>query len=112
MQMRCLIYLCSAAAEDEEVQKTGVVFVCRVGPRCTRILLDDPSAVKIPLLLGVFPFRVDAIHVSSYKSSMPAIFARHFAKIYSALSRQSVLGRRIGVRSRYYTGTCSMVLES
>jgi hypothetical protein len=49
MQMRCLIYLSSAAAEDEEVQKKGIVGVLRVGPRCTRILLDDPSAVKIPL---------------------------------------------------------------
>jgi hypothetical protein len=106
MQMRCLIYLTSAAAEDEEVQKKGIVWLFRVGPRCTRILLDNPSAVKIPLLVGVFPVRVDAAHISGDKSSMPEIFARHYAKIYSALSR------RMGVRSRYYTGTCSMVLES
>jgi hypothetical protein len=100
------MYLFSAAAEDEGVQKKGIVCVFRVGPRCTRILLEDPSALKIALLVGVVPVRLDAIHISSDKSSMPATFARHFPKIYSALSR------RIGVRSRYYTGTCSMVLES
>jgi hypothetical protein len=101
MQMRCLLYLSSAAAEDEEVQKKGIVGVFRVGPACTRMLFGGPSSLKIPVLVGVLPVRLDAIHFSSEKSSTPATFARHFAKVYSALSH------RTGVRSRYYTGTCS-----
>jgi hypothetical protein len=88
------------------VQKKGIVGVIRVGTRCTGIFFGDPSSVKIPLLIGVFPVRVDAIHVSSDKSSMPEKFARYFPKMHSLLSRH------IRVRSRYYTGTCSVVLES
>jgi hypothetical protein len=105
MQMRCLLYLFSAAAEDEEVQKKGLVWVARVTPRCGRILLDDPSSLKILQLLRVFPVRMDAIHISSDENSLPAKLCQTFPAIWRAM------GRRVRVRSRYYTGTCSMDLE-
>jgi hypothetical protein len=100
------MYFFSAAAEDEELQKKGIVCVIRVGPACTRILFGDPSAVKVALLIGVIPVRVDAIHVSGDKSSMAEKIARLFPKMHSLLSSS------IRVRSRYYSGTCSMILDS
>jgi hypothetical protein len=104
--MRCLLYFFSAAAEDENVQKKGIVCVVRVSPKCTRILLDDSSSVKVPLLLKVIPVRVDAIHISGDKSSLPAKFARLFPQMWDAMSQC------IRVRTRYYTGACRMVSES
>ena len=106
MQMRCLLYIFSAAAEDEDVQKKGIVWVVRVTPRCGRIITDDPSSWKIPQLIGVFPVRIHAIHMSSDNNSLPANFSQTFPAMWSA-----VVGRRLRVRARYYTGTCSMVLE-
>ena len=105
MQMRGLLYLFSAAAEDEDVQKKGIVWVARVTPRCGRILLDDPSSLKIIQLIKVFPVRIDAIHISSDENSLPAKLCQTFPAIWSAM------GRHVRVRSRYYQGTCSMVLE-
>jgi hypothetical protein len=82
MQMRCLIYLFSAAAEDEDVQKKGIVcVVMTLGPNTSGLLLDGPAALKIPLLVGVFPVRVDAVHISSEKSACPQNFP-DFSQIY------------------------------
>jgi hypothetical protein len=63
MQMRSIMYLFCAASEDENVQKKGIVCVVMttsIGPKSSRVSLDAVSAVKIPLLVGVFPVRVDA----------------------------------------------------
>ena len=102
MQMRCLLYIFSAAAEDEDVQKKGVVAVLRLTPRCGRILLDDPSSWKLPKLAAVFPVRIHAFHISSDNDSLPATLCQIFPILWSAM------GRHIRVRSRYYTGACSV----
>jgi hypothetical protein len=80
------MYLFCTAAEDEDVQKKGLVcVVMNMGPKCSRLLLDEPSAWKIPLLMRVFPVRVDAIHACSDKpSSLPENFAKIFPHVYSA----------------------------
>jgi hypothetical protein len=106
MQMRCLLYIFSAAAEDEDVQKKGIVWVVRFTPRCGRILLDDPSSWKLPGLIGVFPVRIHAIHISSDKNSLPAFLSSKLCKMFPAL--WSAIGRRMRVRSRFYTGTCAV----
>ena len=94
------MYLFCAAAEDEDVQKKGVVcVVINMGPQSSGLLLDGPATLKIPLLTGVFPIRVDATHVSTDNSNMPANFVNLFPHVLSAM------GPRIRLRSRYYTGT-------
>lgn len=101
------MYLFCAAAEDEDVQKKGIVcVVMTLGPRCRGLLLDVPSAFKIPPLLGVFPVRVDAVHLGSDRSSIPANFAKIFPFVWSAM------GVRMRVRSRYYIGMYNIILDS
>ena len=88
---------CAAADEDEDVQRRG--FVClmmNIGPRCKRLLLNGSPAWKIPLLMVVFPIRVDAVHIISDKPSSLKLFPN----LWNALKR------RIRLRFRYYTGTC------
>ena len=107
MQLRCLMYLFCTAAEDEDVQKKGIVcVVMNMGPKTRGLLLDGRAGLKIPLLIGVFPVRVDAMHFSVDNSSMPANFVNIFPHVLSAMSHN------IRVRSRYYTGTYNIILES
>jgi hypothetical protein len=101
------MYLFCAAAEDENVQKKGIVCVwMNMGPKCIGLVGDKAFALKKALFISVFPVRVDATHICSDKSGMPADFARIFTQLWSTMSRS------IRVRSRYYTGTCNIVSES
>ena len=103
MQMRCLLYIFSAAAEDEDAQKKGIVWVGRITPRCGRIITDDPSSWKVPQLISVFPVRIHAIHLSSDNNSLTAKICQTFPAMWSAM-----VGRHFRVRSRFYTGTCGV----
>jgi hypothetical protein len=85
-----------AAAEDEDVQKRGIVcLLMNMGPKCSGLFLDGPAAWKIPMLMVVFPVRVDAIHIISDKPSGLKLFPRFW----------SAMRPRMRVRLRYYTGT-------
>ena len=90
------MYLCCTAAEDEGVQKRGIVcLLMNMGPKCSGLLLNGPTELKLPMLLGVVPVRFDAIHIISDKPSS----LRLLPQLWSAI------GPRIRMRSRYYTGT-------
>jgi hypothetical protein len=113
MQMRCIMYLVCTAAEDEDVQKKGlVVVVMNMGPKCTDgVFLLEPSYWKIPMLVAtVFPLHLDAAHccLEKQKQSVPAkTISQLFEQMWSAM-----MAPRIRVRLRLYTGTYTIILES
>jgi hypothetical protein len=105
-----MMYIFCTAAEDVDVQKKGfVLVVMNTGPnKRGGLLLEEPFASNILLLLMVLPVRVDATHICSEKpsSSMTAHFAKLLPHLWSAM------GHRLRVRMRYYSGTYSIFLES
>jgi hypothetical protein len=107
--MRSLMYIFCTAGEDVDVQKRGIVcVVMNMGSKCGGLLFEEPLALKIPLLLMVFPVRVDATHICREKPSSSR--SAHFAKLAKLFP--SAMGSRLRVRVRYYSGTYNIILES
>jgi hypothetical protein len=105
MQLRCIMYLFCAAAEDEDIQKKGFVsVVMNMGLKNSGILLDKAALLQAPSFVRVLPLRVDALHICNDKSrSIPANFAKLFPHLWN------VMATPLRVRLRYYSGTCKIL---
>ena len=100
-QLRCMLYMFSVAALEEETQRKGLIFVwLDVGPN--RTLIEGSSAAQLGTqILSVAPARTGSIHVCVGDSKLT-----QFWNVIRASMEPRVL-----TSIRFHCGTCTCTFE-